>query len=469
MNEGWQKLALVTGAFFITRRLGLEPPTFAIIQVSVLTAQPPCPNKKRLIFKEIRMHGGLEYNSAGKTVHSLKEQIGPVLKMLPQPGEVMRTNSNGVLPYCSQASECGLSGHAGPLCKRPAKVLITGGAGCFGYHLGCALISEGVCVILFDRQKPRWEIPKKAVFIQGDVRDDKAVFRACEGVDCVFHAASYGMSGSEQLEKKEEIESINVGGTKVVIDVCQKRSISRLIYTSSVSVVFGGNPIEDGDEETVPYFPLEKQTNHYSRTKAIADQMVLAANGTLLKGGGKLRTCVLRPPGIYGPEEQRHLPRVVENIQRRILCFRSGDSNTLMNWVHTSNLVQGHLLAAKALTADKEYVASGQAYYIHDGEKVNFFEWITPLYEKLGCQKPCIYLPRFLILSGAILLEHLHLFLKPVFKFTPVLTKNEVLSVIVTHTFRIDKACKELGYYPKKFTLADTVDHYLKTRLQHQL
>lgn len=27
-------------------------------------------------------------------------------------------------------------------------------------------------------------------------------------------------------------------------------------------------------------------------------------------GGGTLRTCVLRPPGIYGPDEQRHLPRV---------------------------------------------------------------------------------------------------------------------------------------------------------------
>lgn len=25
-----------------------------------------------------------------------------------------------------------------------------------------------------------------------------------------------------------------------------------------MNVVFGGNPIEEGDEETVPYFPLEK-------------------------------------------------------------------------------------------------------------------------------------------------------------------------------------------------------------------
>lgn len=42
------------------------------------------------------------------------------------------------------------------------------------------------------------------------------------------------------------------------IVVCKQRNIPRLIYTSTVNVVFGGNPIEEGDEETVPYFPLEK-------------------------------------------------------------------------------------------------------------------------------------------------------------------------------------------------------------------
>lgn len=43
-----------------------------------------------------------------------------------------------------------------------------------------------------------------------------------------------------------------------IIVVCKQRNIPRLIYTSTVNVVFGGNPIEEGDEETVPYFPLEK-------------------------------------------------------------------------------------------------------------------------------------------------------------------------------------------------------------------
>ncbi|XP_009696313.1 PREDICTED: putative short-chain dehydrogenase/reductase family 42E member 2, partial [Cariama cristata] len=245
---------------------------------------------------------------------------------------------------------------------------------------------------------------------------------------------------------------------------CKQRNIPRLIYTSTVNVVFGGNPIEEGDEETVPYFPLEKQFNHYSRTKAIADQMILAVNGTLLKGGDKLHTCVLRPPGIYGPEEQHHLPRVAVNIQRRLFNFKFGNHKVQMNWVHIGNLVQAHLLAAEALTSEKGYVASGQAYYIHDGENVIFSEWIVPLFEKLGYRKPWLHIPVLLVHIAATVMEYLHLILKPVFRFTPVLTRNEVWNITVTHTFRIDKARNQLGYKPKKFSFADSVDHYLKTR-----
>ncbi|NXJ13829.1 D42E1 reductase, partial [Odontophorus gujanensis] len=344
-----------------------------------------------------------------------------------------------------------------PLVKS-RRTVVTGGGGYLGYNLGCALVNAGVAVVLFDVRKPKWEIPNGADFFKGDVRDYEAVLKACEGADCVFHVAACGMSGLEQLQKKEQIESINVGGTKIIIDVCKQRNIPRLIYTSTVNVVFGGNPIEEGDEETVPYFPLEKHFNHYSRTKAIADQMVLAANGTLLKGGAKLHTCVLRPPGIYGPEEQRHLPRVAVNIQRRLFNFKFGNHKVLMNWVHIGNLVQAHLLAAEALTSEKDYVASGQAYYIHDGENVVFSEWIVPLFEKLGYSKPWIQIPVLLVHIAAAVMEYLHLALKPFFSFTPFLTRNEVWNVTVTHTFRIDKARNQLGYKPKKFSFADSVD-----------
>ena len=51
--------------------------------------------------------------------------------------------------------------------------------------------------------------------------------------------------------------------------------------------------------------------DQYSRTKSIAEQEILAANGKKTSDGGTLRTCALRLAGVYGPGEQRHFPRIV--------------------------------------------------------------------------------------------------------------------------------------------------------------
>ncbi|XP_054311609.2 putative short-chain dehydrogenase/reductase family 42E member 2 isoform X1 [Pongo pygmaeus] len=342
------------------------------------------------------------------------------------------------------------------------KVLVTGGGGYLGFSLGSHLAKSGTSVILLDRRRPQWELSPETKFIQADVRDEEALYRAFEGVDCVFHVASYGMSGAEKLQK-EQIESINVGGTKLVIDVCVRRRVPRLIYTSTVNVAFGGKPIEQGDEDSVPYFPLDEHIDHYSRTKAIADQLTLMANGTPLPGGGTLRTCVLRPPGIYGPEEQRHLPRVAGHIKKRLFMFRFGDRKARMNWVHVHNLVQAHVLAAEALTAAKGYVASGQAYYINDGESVNLFEWMAPLFEKLGYSQPWIQVPTSWVYLTAAVMERLHLALRPICSLPLLLTRSEVRSVAVTHTFQIAKARAQLGYAPDKFRFADAVELYVQS------
>uniref|UniRef100_A0AAY4BPC1 3-beta hydroxysteroid dehydrogenase/isomerase domain-containing protein n=1 Tax=Denticeps clupeoides TaxID=299321 RepID=A0AAY4BPC1_9TELE len=328
-------------------------------------------------------------------------------------------------------------------------VLVTGGAGYFGFRLGRALASRGVAVVLLDLHKPPWDVPEGAVFHQGDIRDCASLYTVCEGVDCVFHTASYGMSGPEQLQK-DLVESVNVEGTNNVISVSLERSIARLVYTSTVNVAFAGKPIDDGDEESVPCVPLDMHIDHYSRTKAIAEHMVLAANGRLLKGGGSLRTCVLRPSGIYGPEERRHLHRV--NVERRLFSFSFGDPAARMNWVHVDNLVTAHLLAAGALTPERR--CSGQAYFINDGESVNVFEWLTPLFEKVGHSRPLIHLPVSLVYASSLLP---YVFMSV--KIDPHAYCPQVRNIAVSHTFRIEKAKRDLGFNPKKYSLADSVDH----------
>ncbi|XP_054856453.1 short-chain dehydrogenase/reductase family 42E member 1 [Eublepharis macularius] len=337
--------------------------------------------------------------------------------------------------------------------------VITGGGGYFGFRLGCALSKRGVDVILFDVSKPVQEMPEGVKFVQGDVRHVSELERAFQGVACVFHIASYGMSGREQLNRKR-IEDINVRGTENVIQACRKTGVSRLVYTSTYNVVFGGQVIENGNE-LLPYLPLHLHPDHYSRTKALAEMRVLEANGTLLgEGQGILRTCALRPAGIFGPGEQRHLPRIVSYIERGWFQFVYGDPSSLVDFVHVDNLVQAHILAAKALGATQGYVAAGQAYFISDGRPVNNFEFFRPLVEDLGYTFPTLRLPLSLIYFFAFLTEMVHFVVGRLYNFQPLLTRTEVYKTGVTHYFRLEKAKKELGYKPQQYNLKEAVQWF---------
>ncbi|TSV28422.1 Short-chain dehydrogenase/reductase family 42E member 1 [Bagarius yarrelli] len=200
-------------------------------------------------------------------------------------GAGVRTRANGAVKALCNNPDCSTSVRleSTEQIRRAEKVLVTGGSGFFGFRLGKALARQGISVILLDLHPPQWELPDGAVFLQGDVRDYNTLYKVCAGVDCIFHTASYGMSGPEQL-RKEQVESVNVGGTNNIINVCCERGVSRLVYTSTVNVVFAGEPIEDGDEDSVTYVPLDKHIDHYSRTKAISERMILTANRRPLPG-----------------------------------------------------------------------------------------------------------------------------------------------------------------------------------------
>ncbi|NWJ10129.1 D42E1 reductase, partial [Crypturellus undulatus] len=338
-------------------------------------------------------------------------------------------------------------------------VLITGGGGYFGFRLGCAMYEKGVDVILFDVVKPTQVVPEGVTFVQGDVRRISEVEEALRDVICVFHIASYGMSGREQLNRKL-IEDVNVKGTENVIQACKTMGVSSLVYTSTYNVIFGGQIIENGNE-SLPYLPLHLHPDHYSRTKALAEMKVLEANGTELRNGkGVLRTCALRPAGIYGPGEQRHLPRIVSYIERGLFKFVYGDPLSLVEFVHVDNLVQAHILASEALKANKAHIAAGQAYFISDGRPVNNFEFFRPLVEGLGYKFPTLRLPLSLVYFFAFLTEAAHFLISHVYNFQPLLTRTEVYKTGVTHYFSMEKARKELGYKPQQFNLNEVVEWF---------
>ena len=162
------------------------------------------------------------------------------------------------------------------------KALVTGGGGFLGGAIVRALLQRGDVVRSFSRH----EHPQLAALgveqRRGDLAKTDDVLAATKDCDIVFHvAAKAGIWGAY-----DDYYRANVVGTENVIAACQRHGIQRLVHTSSPSVVFDGHDME-GVNESVPY--STHYETHYPKTKALAEQVVLAANSE------SLATVALRP------------------------------------------------------------------------------------------------------------------------------------------------------------------------------
>lgn len=321
----------------------------------------------------------------------------------------------------------------GPVC------LVTGGRGYLGRHLVERLAELGCSVrsldIAPDRSEPRERVEQRVA----DVRLQRDVRAACEGVDVVFHTvALINLVARARPELRRRIFDVNVLGTQQVIRACRASGVGRLVYTSTFNVAMGG-PVRDGDEST-PTVGEGDLLDLYSETKSIAEREVLSADTP-----GGLRTLALRPGGIWGPGQGcMMIDSFVEQLMAGRFKVLVGDGTTVLDNTHVDSASDAHLLAAQALTRAPERVG-GQAYFVTDGEPMNGMDWFRPLVEGLGHPWPSVRLPGWLMLRIGHALEWLHYLGGP----EPTLTRRGVLNLIQDASFRIDKARERLGYVPR--------------------
>ena len=127
--------------------------------------------------------------------------------------------------------------------------------------------------------------------------------------------AGYGMGGNSNLPAFEEVAwQVNVDGPQNVIDACLECNVEALgnlfmpraliidftsmlvisVFTSTVNVVFNGNEILNGDEDSHTWLE-DGHLDFYSRTKHQAEKLVLQSSHQKTKDQKTtLRTCVLR-------------------------------------------------------------------------------------------------------------------------------------------------------------------------------
>ncbi len=307
--------------------------------------------------------------------------------------------------------------------------LVIGGAGMLGFEIVRQLVAAGTPVRVLDVQPlPERNLVGVVDARIGDVRRGDEVLAACEGMDVVFQTAA---AVWDVRTPRGMYDEVNIAGNGNVLDACRRRGVRRLVYTSSMDVVVDGRkPIVDGDE-TLPY-PARMPRDDYSRTKIIAEKMILESSGP------ELAACALRPVGMYGPRDKYHLGTII-GMAKRGVSLRLGDGSARFSHAYSENVAHAHVLAARNLWPGS--VAAGQAYFICDHFPAeNLFDFMERFLRALELPVPRRFIPYPLALWLAAVSE----VVAPRSNFN----RFAVIQTCVDHTFVDRKAERDLGYRP---------------------
>lgn len=282
------------------------------------------------------------------------------------------------------------------------RILVTGGAGFVGSHLVDALIALRHEVRVLDSLEPQVHggearspdyLNRSAELQVGDVRDHRAVARALDGMEVVFHlAAAVGVGQS--MYEMEHYVSVNSVGTAVLLEgmVQRRERICKLIVASSMSAYGEGSYLNEDGEMVYPSLRSEEQLRRrlwevrdenqrllrpvptpetkplapnsiYAITKRDHEEMCLAVGAAY-----GVPTVALRYFNAYGPRQSLSNPytgvmaifcsRLLNG--NRPLLFEDGLQTR--DFVHVSDIVQANLLALETNQA------VGSVYNVGTGE-----------------------------------------------------------------------------------------------------
>lgn len=215
-------------------------------------------------------------------------------------------------------------------------VLITGGTGFIGSRLALRCAGRGDVVRVLAQENTEAEASNREVLETagvelhiGSVTDAKAVRRALEDVEVVFHLAA---TQHEMNVPDEKFRNVNVEGTRNVIEAAERAGARRIVHGSTIGVY--GRPSGVLDEES----PVEPD-NIYGVTKLEGERLALSANE-------RLPVVAIRIPEVYGPGDRRLL-KLFRAIGKGAF-FMIGSGRNLHHVIHVDDLVDGLLASAES-------------------------------------------------------------------------------------------------------------------------
>ena len=207
------------------------------------------------------------------------------------------------------------------------KILVTGGAGFMGSALVRKLLVDNHEVRVLDNYQRGngfrlKDINKEIDFIEGDIRDEKIVEKACKDIDTIFHLAY--LNGTEFFYTKPELVlDIAVKGITNIINSAVKNNVSEFFLASSSEVY--------------------QTPDHTPTTEKVALIIPDILNPRYSYGGGKIlcelmtinygkkffdKSIIFRPHNVYGANMgwEHVIPNFITKIFKNSL---NNDNSTI--------------------------------------------------------------------------------------------------------------------------------------------
>jgi len=260
-----------------------------------------------------------------------------------------------------------------------ATILVTGGAGFIGSHIGAALRAQGDDVRVLDDLSTGFEhnveaIGKGVEFIRGSVTDPEVVAKAVAGCDYVYHEAALA-SVPRSVKDPVASNDANVAGTLNVLVAARDANVKRLIYAASSSAY--------GDTEVLPKvetMPVSPKSP-YAVAKLAGEHYVSAFAQCY-----GMQTLAIRYFNVFGPRQDPKgaYAAVVPIFASALLDGRApiihGDGEQSRDFTFIDNVVSANL---KALSVDR---LSGEMVNVALGRRTTLNELYGMIQDVVGTQ-----------------------------------------------------------------------------------